>query len=135
MPRYYYIDLNEENIVVGICDLKGPVDFPSYRQVDSYDEAMLGNHYNDETGKITFIQRYQTVMDAKAFLLELSPDELKRFRASTDPLIEFTHYLFSIRNGEVNTESDIFKDVMQAARDENIISAARAKELSKGRPV
>jgi len=80
-------------------------------------------------------QQFETVMDAQTFLLLLSPEELELLRLSTNPILVATEYLFRIRNGEVNTESVIFQDVMQAARDEKIISAARAKELSKGRPV
>ena len=101
-------------------------------------QSNVGDTYN---GDGTFseapepAQRYETVMDAQTFLLLLSPEELELLRLSSNPILVATEYLFRIRNGEVNTESDIFKDVMQAARDEKIISAARAKELSKGRPV
>jgi hypothetical protein len=42
--------------------------------------------------------------------------------------------LFEIRNGEVNTESDIFKEVMAAAVTAGVLTQERADELSLGIP-
>ncbi len=79
-------------------------------------------------------QQYETVMDSQTFLLLLSPEELELLRLSETPLLVATEYLFRIRNGEVNTESDIFKEVMDAAVSTGILTQERADELSLGIP-
>ena len=79
-------------------------------------------------------QRYKTVMDSQTFLLLLSPEELELLRLSETPLLVATEYLFRIRNGEVNTDSDIFKEVMDVAVDTGILTQERADELSLGVP-
>ena len=79
-------------------------------------------------------QQYKTVMDAQTFLLLLSPEELELLRLSENPLLVATEYLFRIRNGEVNTESDIFQEVMDAAVSTGILTQERVDELSLGAP-
>ena len=136
MSRYFYLTLDPNtNMIVGIVDLKGPVDDPNYRLVDSYDESWLGKHYNDETGEITFVQQYQKVMDSKTFMLLLTRAEMKALQESTNEIIQDTYHLFEMRNGEVNTESDIFQEVMDAAVSTGILTQERADELKLGKPI
>ena len=40
--NYYYTQLNEHNIVIGVSDLSGPVDLPDMISIPSYDETLLG---------------------------------------------------------------------------------------------
>ena len=80
-------------------------------------------------------QQFETVMDAQTFLLLLSPEELELLRLSETPLLVATEYLFRIRNGEVNTESDIFQEVMDAAVSTGILTQERADELKLGKPI
>jgi hypothetical protein len=79
-------------------------------------------------------QEYKTVMDSQTFMLLLTRAEMKALQESTNEIIQDTYHLFEIRNGEVNTESDIFKEVMDAAVSTGIVTQERADELSLGDP-
>ena len=102
--------------------------------------AGIGYTYNDDG---TFSkapepepeQQYQTVMDSQTFMLLLTRAEMKALQESTNEIIQDTYHLFEIRNGEVNTESDIFKEVMAAAVTAGVLTQERADELSLGKPV
>lgn len=39
---YYYTQLNEDNIVVGVSELSGPVECPYMISIESYDETLMG---------------------------------------------------------------------------------------------
>ena len=137
MSSVFYISIiPESGIINGVCELKGEVDDPNYRRVDSLDDSLVGKHYNDETGEITFVQQqqYQKVMDSKTFMLLLTRAEMKALQESTNEIIQDTYHLFEMRNGEVNTESDIFQEVMDAAVSAGILTQERADELSLGTP-
>jgi hypothetical protein len=60
---------------------------------------------------------------------------MKALQESTNEIIQDTYHLFEIRNGEVNTESDIFKEVMAAAVTAGVLTQERADELSLGKPI
>ena len=136
MSKVFYISVDPTtSLINGMMELSGEVNDPRYRRVDSYDESVLGKHYNDETGEITFVQQYETVMDSQTFMLLLTRAEMKALQESTNEIIQDTYHLFEIRNGEVNTESDIFKEVMAAAVTAGVLTQERADELSLGKPV
>jgi len=79
--------------------------------------------------------RYMTKINAQEFMLLLTREEMKVLKNATDPLVQDTYDLFVTRNGEVNTESDIFKEVMAAAVTAGVLTQERADELSLGKPV
>lgn len=45
--RWYYAQIDENNICVGISDLSGEVNAPDMIKIDNYNEALLGKKYNN----------------------------------------------------------------------------------------
>jgi len=88
---------------------------------------------SDGDGRVSVTHR--TVMRSEEFKLLLTRKEFNAFRTSTDPLIVDTVYLLINRNGVVDTESQIFADVMEAAVLDRILSQDRSNELSLGIPI
>jgi len=52
--RYYYTNLNDNNIVKGISNLSGEVVQPHMIRIDEYDESLIGKKY--ENGEFVEIQ-------------------------------------------------------------------------------
>ena len=78
---------------------------------------------------------HRTVMTADEFKPLLTRQEFKAFRNSTVPIIADTFYLLANRNGVVDTESQIFSDVMEAAVESGDLTRSRADELTLGFPL
>ena len=49
--RWYYAQIDENNICVGISDLSGEVNAPDMIKIDNYNEALLGKKYNNSVGR------------------------------------------------------------------------------------
>ena len=89
----------------------------------------------EEAAMLAAMPTHRRVMNAQAFMLLLTGTEFDAFMTSTDPLLVTIAKRFEMRNGEVNTESDIFKEVMDAAVSAGILTQERADELKLGKPI
>lgn len=49
--RFYYAQLDEDNVCIGISDLSGEVNQPDMIRIDSYDMSLLRKKYNFDTGE------------------------------------------------------------------------------------
>jgi len=78
---------------------------------------------------------HRTIMDAAEFKPLLTRKEFKAFRNSTVTIVADTFYLLTNRNGVVDTASQIFKDVMDAAVSAGDLTQTRANELALGIPI
>lgn len=47
--RWYYAQIDENNICIGISDLSGEVNGPDMIKIDNYNEALLGKKYNNDS--------------------------------------------------------------------------------------
>lgn len=44
---YYYAQIDESNICIGVSQLSGEVNLPSMVLLDNYDSSLLGRQYNN----------------------------------------------------------------------------------------
>ena len=44
---FYYAQINENNICIGVSQLSGEVNLPSMVFLDTYDSSLLGKQYNN----------------------------------------------------------------------------------------
>ena len=46
-----YAQVDDEGFVIGVSSLTGVVDMANMIPIGSYDESLIGKHYNTETGE------------------------------------------------------------------------------------
>jgi len=88
-----------------------------------------------DSGSLRVVPTHRTIMDASEFKPLLTRKEFKAFRNSTVTIVADTFYLLTNRNGVVDTASQIFKDVMDAAVSAGDLTQTRANELALGIPI
>jgi hypothetical protein len=96
------------------------------------DDDSIPTYTDEERPVYVATIEYQTRFTSEEWRLLLTPAEMKAFRASTDETIADTYALFKDRNGEVNTNSEVFNAVMLAAVSDGALTQDRADELRKG---
>jgi len=93
--------------------------------------ANIGWELDSGADAITHI----TVMDAETFKLMLTGEEFDKFRDSSSRIVANTYRRLVDRNDIVDTESDIFNTVMNAAVSAGDLTQTRANELALGVPI
>ncbi|WIF95111.1 hypothetical protein [Caminicella sporogenes] len=97
MDKYYYAQLDENNICIGVSELSGEVDAPNMIKIESFDTSLLGKKYEDRK----FIEVPKTEE-------ELKEEELQKLKQKYITLIKEADLL-----GDVEEKQRLQQEYLQ----------------------
>ena len=64
MECYFYAQLDDDNIVVGVSQLSGKVSASNMIKIDDYDISLLGKRYNSDTGEFEEVPQLEPTIES-----------------------------------------------------------------------